>query len=98
MKFCPLRSRDGPFVFVAFNEAVDMAHLQLYPGLFVPAVSLVFKVEIKKPLLQFAAVISIKMRPVLDAVRFQPFIFRGGTHKTLEVAARMQTLAAPVGR
>src|ERR1700693_1373183 len=47
--------------------------------------------------LQLAAVIGIEMRPMLDAVRLQPFVFGGGAHEALEIAARVQTLAAPIG-
>ena len=42
--------------------------------------------------------IDAKMRPVIQAVDLKPFLLRGGTEKTLIVAARMQTLPAPVGR
>src|SRR5689334_20523545 len=37
------------------------------------------------------------MCPMLDAMGLQPFLLRGGTHKSFEIAARMQSLAAPVG-
>ena len=53
---------------------------------------------VEKPLLQFAAVVGVKMRPVLDAVRLQPFLLRRCAHEALEIAARMQALAAPIGR
>src|ERR1043165_7141035 len=36
------------------------------------------------------------MRPVLDAMRFEPFVFRRSTRETFEIAARMQALSAPV--
>ncbi len=47
--------------------------------------------------LQLAAVVRVEMRPVLDAVRLQPFLLGGRAHEALEIAARMQRLAAPVG-
>ncbi len=37
------------------------------------------------------------MRPVLDAVAFEPFLLGRRAHEALEIAARMQALAAPVG-
>src|SRR5215510_905665 len=37
------------------------------------------------------------MGPVLDAMRFQPPLLGRGPHKPLEIAAWMQSLAAPVG-
>src|SRR5215471_2044986 len=48
-------------------------------------------------LLQADAIIGIEVRPVLDAVHLEPLLLRGGAHETLEIAARMQALAAPVG-
>src|SRR2546423_13396589 len=36
------------------------------------------------------------MRPVLDAVRLEPFVLRGGTREAFEIAARMQPLSAPI--
>src|SRR5437879_12567424 len=38
------------------------------------------------------------MRPVLDAVCLEPLVLRGGAHKALEIATRMQALSAPVRR
>ena len=53
---------------------------------------------IEEALLQVAAVIGVEMCPVLDAMRFEPFLFGCGANEALEIAARMQTLAAPIGR
>src|SRR6185295_5232229 len=36
----PLRARDRPFGFVPLDEAIDVAHLELDPGVAVPAVVL----------------------------------------------------------
>src|SRR6266436_3838417 len=37
------------------------------------------------------------MRPMLDTVGFEPFFLRSGAHESLEVAARMKALPAPIG-
>jgi hypothetical protein len=50
----------------------------------------------EKLLLNRYSVVGVKMRPVLDAMHLQPFVFRGGAHKTFEITARMQPLPAPV--
>src|SRR6266536_1033211 len=38
------------------------------------------------------------MRPVLDAVRLEPFVARSCANEPFEIAARMQSLSAPVRR
>ncbi len=79
------------------NFSPVMADLQLDVRLLVPAVLLAVQEMVEEPQLQLAAVVGVEMRPVLDAVHFQPLVLGGGPHEALEIAARMQRLAAPVG-
>src|SRR5262245_61410058 len=81
-----------------FDEAVDMPYLQLHLRLAIPAVLLALQEVVEEALLQQAAVVRIKVRPVLDAVNLEPFFLCRGADETLQVAARVQTLSAPVGR
>src|SRR5712671_2871228 len=97
MEFRPARARDRPLVFVPLDETVRVAYLQLHARLPVPAVLHVLQVVIEEPLLQRAAVVGVEMRPMLDAVGFEPLVLRGGAHESLEVAAWMKALSAPVG-
>src|ERR1700694_1280751 len=46
--------------------------------------------------LQLAAVIGIKMTPMVDARPPEPFVFGRGAHEAFESAARVQALAAPI--
>ena len=75
-----------------------MADLQQDTGLAVPAVLFPMEEIVEEAQLQFTAVIGVKMRPVLDAVGLQSFLFGLGAHKPLEIAARVQALAAPIRR
>src|SRR5947208_3618735 len=93
----PLGSCERPLVLVALDEAVDVAYLQLYSGLLVPAVLMALEVVVEKPQLQVPAVVGVEVRPVLDAVDFEPLVFRRGAQEAFEIAARMQPLPAPVG-
>src|SRR5262245_24302122 len=47
--------------------------------------------------LLLAPVVRVKVSPVFDPVRFQPLLPGGSPHIALEIAAWMQTLAAPIG-
>src|SRR5258708_37787092 len=86
------------FFFSTLDEAVDVAHLQLHRRLLVPAVFLAVQEMIEEAQLQLTAVIRIEMRPMLDAMHFEPFLLRGGADKAFEIAARMQRLPRPIGR
>ena len=59
----------------------------------------VFALEevVEEAQLELAAVVGVEVRPVLDSVRLEPLLLRRGAGEALEVAARMQALAAPVG-
>src|SRR5262249_55875932 len=74
-----------------------VAYLQLHLRLLSPAGVLALEEVSEEFLLQGDAVIGVEMRPVLDAVHLEPLLFGGGAHEALEIAARMQSLAAPVG-
>src|SRR5262249_2418188 len=97
MIFRPFGTRQRPIALVPNDELFSrVPDIQLYTRLLVPAVSLAFKEISKELLLNVDAVISVIVSPVLDAVHFEPFLFRGRPVKALEVAARMQRLSAPV--
>ncbi len=53
---------------------------------------------VEEPQLLLASVVGVEMCPVLDAMGLQPFPLGGGAHESFEIAARVQSLAAPVGR
>src|SRR5258708_6551300 len=97
MELRPARARDRPLVFVPLDETVHVAYLQLHARLPLPAVPHVLQGVIEEPLLQRGAVVGVEMRPMLDTVGFEPFFLRSGAHESLEVAARVKALPAPVG-
>ena len=82
---------------VPLDEAIDVAHLQPYAGLQVPAVVDAFEEMVEEALLQADTVVGVERRPVRVAVHFEPFLLRGRAQPAFEVAARMQALPAPVG-
>jgi hypothetical protein len=94
----PLGALERPFVLSALHELVDVTHLQLHARLPVEAVVLAVQEMIEEPQLQLASVIRVEMGPVLDAVHLEPFVLGGRAHEAFEIAARMQWLAAPIGR
>src|SRR5690349_15962418 len=51
---------------------------------------------VEEALLQLNAVIGVERRPVRTAVYLEPFQSRSSTHEAFEVAARVQSLSAPV--
>src|SRR5580704_10199301 len=94
----PFGALERPFALRALDEAIDMAHLQLHRRLLVPAVVLAVQEMVEEAQLQLPAVVGVEMRPMLDAVRLEPFVLRGGADEPFEIAARMQWLAAPIRR
>ncbi len=74
-----------------------MADLELHLRLFLPAAFLAVEEMVEELQLQLAAVVGVEMGPVLDAVHLEPFLLRRRLHEALEVAARMERLAAPIG-
>src|SRR5207247_10800055 len=64
----------------------------------VEAVVLAVQEMIEEAQLQLTPIIRVEMRPVLDPVCLEPLVLTGRAHETLEIAAGMQTLAAPIGR
>src|SRR5262245_1246434 len=75
-----------------------MANLQQHFRLPVPARVLALEKMPEEFLLQPNAVICVEMRPVLDAMHFEPFLLGSRANETLEISARMQALSAPVCR
>src|SRR5262245_27016708 len=97
MEFGPLRVRERPVIFVADDELLArVPNIELHARLLVPAVALAFQEIAEELLLQTDSVVCVVMRPMLDAVHLEPFVFRRRPVKALEIAARMQRLAAPV--
>src|SRR5258706_8292979 len=94
----PARPGNRPFVLVPLDEAACFAYLELHTRLPVPAVALAFQEMREKAFLQPDAVVGVEGRPVLDAVRLEPLVRRRGPHEPFEIAARMQSLPAPVRR
>src|SRR5690606_5905325 len=92
----PARALEGPLRLVALDELVDVTDLELDLGLLVPAGALALQEMPEKLLLQPDAVVGIEMRPVLEAMAFEPLLLRCGAHEAFEIAARVQALSAPV--
>src|SRR5258708_8529065 len=74
-----------------------MAHLELHAWLLVPTGVLALEEMAEEALLQLHAVIGVELGPVLDAMRFEPFLRRRRAPEALEIAAGMQALATPIG-
>src|SRR5882724_1445395 len=70
----PSRRAQRPVGLKPLNEAIDVAHLKLDPGLFRPAVGFALEVEIEESLLQAPPVVGVKMRPMLEAVALEPLL------------------------
>src|SRR3974390_2941664 len=99
MEFGPLRARQRPGILVADDEFLSgMADIELPLWLLVPAVLLALKEIAEELLLQIDAVVGVVMRPVFDAVHFEPFLLGGWWEEAFEIPARMQGLPAPVRR
>src|SRR5262245_22731921 len=99
MESGPLRVRKWPVLFVADNEFLTrVPDIELHARLLVPAIALAFQKIAEELLLQADPIVCVVVRPVLDAVYLEPFLFRRRAVKTLEVAPRMQRLATPVRR
>ena len=97
MELGPLRARDRPIVLMADDEFLArMTDVELHARLLVPAVLLALEEVAEELLLQVDAVVGVIVRPMLDAVHFEPFLFRRRAEEALEIAARVQRLAAPV--
>src|SRR5581483_1978422 len=94
--FAPLCSCERPLAFRALFEMINVPHLQQNGGLSFPSVLLAFKKIVEEALLQFPAVIGVKVCPMFQTVHLKPLLPGCRAHKSLEIAARMQSLAAPV--
>ena len=65
------------------DEAIDVPDLQLDLRLILPVALLALQEVIEEAQLQLAAVVGIEVRPVLDAVRLEPFVLRCGCGRSL---------------
>src|SRR5438105_6504954 len=98
MKLREPRARKRPAALPPLLEFLARpADLEEDPGLVAPAAVLALEEVREEPLLQADAVVGVEMGPVLEAVHLEPLLARAGAQEALEVAARMQPLAAPVG-
>src|SRR4029078_1394753 len=96
MKLGPSRVRQRPVFFTADdNFLAGVPDIELHARWPVPAVAFAFQEIAEELFLQADPIVGVIMRPVLDAVHLEPFLFRRRPVKPLEVAARMQWLAAP---
>src|SRR5579864_2819018 len=97
VEFGPGRSRQRPIGFASLLEAINMAHLKQHARSLAPAVVLALQIAVEEGFLQRAAVVGVKIRPMLETMCLQPLFLRGGAHESFEIAAGMQPLAAPIG-
>src|SRR5215470_14286575 len=77
----PFGALEGPFVLGPLHELVDVAHLQQHARLPVETVVLAAQEMVEEAQLQLAPIVGIEVGPVLDAVHFEPFVFRGRAHE-----------------
>src|SRR3984957_10729827 len=75
-----------------------MPDLQLYFGLLVPSGIFPLQKMAEEPLLQVDTVVGVKLTTVFQPVDFEPLVLARRTHKSLEIAARVQPLPAPIRR
>src|SRR6266487_4501488 len=93
----PRRARERPFALVAQHEFfTGMPDLPLHARLPVPAVGRTLEEMIEEAFLKLDSVVGVERRPVRPAVHLQPFLPGCRARKPLEVAARVQSLPAPV--
>ena len=71
----PLRARNRPFIFEALDELIDMANLKLHLRALVPAIALALEEVGEKLFLNRDSVVGVEMRPVFQAMSFEPLIF-----------------------
>src|SRR6185503_9265249 len=96
--FGPACAGERPFVFGAQYELLArMADVERHPRLLIPAGVLALEEMAEEAFLQLLAVTAVEVREMCVAMRFQPFLRRAGAHKALEITARVQPHAAPVG-
>ena len=94
----PLRARNRPLVFEALDELIEVADLQLHLGPLVPAVVLALEEMGEELFLNADAVVGVEVRPVLDAVHLEPFLFRGGAAQSLRNCRADAAPARPSSR
>src|SRR4051795_4031958 len=97
MELGPPRARERPLVLGALDELLArVADLQQHARVALPAGLLALQVMAEELLLHGHAVAGIEVRPVRVAVHLEPLVLGAGIEVSLDVAARVQALAAPV--
>jgi hypothetical protein len=94
----PLRPGERPLLLLTRDEPVDVADLEQDPRLPLPAIVDVLEEVVEETLLEVSSVVGVEMGPVLQAVDLQPFLLAGGADEALDIAAKMEAVAAPVAR
>src|ERR671915_432681 len=95
----PLRARERPLVLGAQLELLTRpADVERDLRLLVPAGVLAFEEMAEEALLELLAIVAVEVGEVGVSVHFEPLLFRARAQVTLEVAARVQALPAPVSR
>src|SRR5205814_7939756 len=98
MKSSEPGAQERPVAFPPLFELLARpADLEEHARLVAPPGVLALEEVPEEPLLQADAIVGVEMGPVLDAVHLEPLLSRSRAQEALEVAARVQPLAAPVG-
>src|SRR5262249_25337440 len=96
--FGPLRAQEWPFIFAAQHEPlIGMTHIQRDARLALPAGIFTFEEVAKKTFLQGFAIFAVEMSKMGVAMHFEPFLFGACSPVAFEIAARVQSHAAPIG-
>jgi hypothetical protein len=94
-----LRPRERPFALGAQDEFLaGMANVERYARLPVPAGVLAFEEMPEEAFLQCLAVAAVEVREMRVAVDLEPFLLGARAQEAFEIAARVQSHAAPVCR
>src|SRR5262249_2364162 len=97
--FGPLRACERPFALRPQYELfAGMADVERHARLPLPAAVLAFEKMADESLLQRLPVAAVEMSEVSVAVHLEPFLLRVGAQPAFEIAAWMQTHAAPIRR
>ena len=98
VEFRPLGAGQRPLVLHPQDELLaGMADVELHPRCLLPAVVDALQEIVEEALLQVQAVGAGEERPVRIAVGLEPLLLRGRLDEAVEVAPRVDALAAPVG-
>src|SRR3546814_5525730 len=86
-----------PFLLVAESAAFRTADEQAYPAFVLPAVLLALEEMVEEALLPLHELGQVKALEMRSDMGLQPFLPRAGPQESFDIAAQMQTCAAPVG-